>query len=152
MQLAQHLFQSCVNGNIEQVKSDVEKLKTRRSLLIQPLAALAAKKSQSDAFQFCFKEAQELDVDIRFPLKRAVLQMPQTLDFLLEQNWEDIQNSPKALEFFMSSALLTSEDTDRPADVLRWTLAYGVKIPNSEYGHMSYAPPRSDVVQVLLVS
>ena len=151
LQLSEHIFQSCVDDKLDLVKSHLEKLQDRRLLLIQPLAALAAKKNHKDIFQFCFKEAQELGLDIKFPLKRAVFQMPATLDFLLEQNWENIQNSPKALELFMSSALLTCEDNDRPADVLRWTLAHGVKIPKDEYRHIADSPPRIDVLKFLLV-
>ena len=151
VQLSEHLFQSCVDDKIDLVKCDLEKLQDRRSLLIQPLAALAAKSNHNKMFQFCFKEAQELGLDITFPLNRAVFQMPTTLDFLLEQNWENVQNSPKALEMFMYSSLLTCADHEHPADVLRWTLAHGVKVPKDEYRHMAESPPRTDVLEILLV-
>jgi hypothetical protein len=152
LQLCEQTFQHCVDGDTQNVKIDLENLKDRRQLLIQPLAVLAAKKNQTEIFQLCFEEAAASGVDIDRAVGRAVFQNPATLEFLLSKNWKNIQSSPKALEQFMSASLITCQDNDKPAEVLRWVLDFGVKIPRDEWRLIGIYPPRTDVLELLLVS
>ena len=101
-------------------------------------------------FRDCTPLALEAAIDISHAVNKIVFQVPEILDFLLELNWEDIQNSPKGLNRSLIYQSLL-DNGGHALQVLRWLLDHGAKISRQEYQMMATGPPPSDVLRYLMV-
>jgi hypothetical protein len=94
----------------------------------------------------CVPTALNANIDIEIAVRQIMFKQPEVLDFLLQLNWEGIQNSPKILNKFITSCLIPGDG--HRLEVLRWILDHGAKIPPREYQMMAMSPPRPDVFKV----
>jgi hypothetical protein len=149
IEACQKLFHSCVEGNMGQFTAGLDELSRRHALILQPVTVLAAIEGHDEIFRLCVPLALNANIDIEIAVRNIMFKQPEIMDFLLQLNWEDIQNSPKILNKFITSCLLPGEGYK--LEVLRWILDHGAKIPPREYQMMAMAPPRPDVLRFLLV-
>lgn len=127
----------------------LDEISRRRDQLIQPVTILAATETHVEIFRLCVPMALNANIDIEIAVRQIMFKQPEVLDFLLQLNWEDIQNSPKILNKFITSCLLPREG--HRLEVLRWILDHCAKILPKEYQTMAMDPPRPDVLRFLLV-
>jgi hypothetical protein len=144
------LFRTCAQGDLEQFASILEELSSRKSLLLPPMILLAATRRHDDIFRYCMPLATGAGAQLTLAVHLMVFHNPEILDFLLEINWENIQNSPKALNRSLIYKSLRPHD-GKELQVLRWLLAHGAKIPSREYQMMAFGTPPPDVLELLLV-
>jgi hypothetical protein len=144
------LFHVCAEGDLHQFRTIFQELSSRRSLLLKPIARLAATKPDVEIFQDCLLFSMETGVNINLELNEIVFRVPKVLDFLLEHNWNNIQNSPKALNDGLIYQSLI-QHKGQSLEVLRWLLDHGARIPGREWQMMATGPPPLDVVKFLLV-
>lgn len=144
------LFQFCAEGELEQFRAIFEELSSRRWLLLQPTILLAVTRRQGEIFRYCVPLAKEAGINIRHAVRIIVFRAPEILDFLLELNWENIQNSPRVLNHLLLWKSISSPG-DHGTQVLRWLLDHGAKIPGRDYLFLALAPPPLDMIEFLLV-
>lgn len=146
----QQLFQSCMHGDLEQVKAGLETLESRKKTLLPPLAMIGFIKDHAEISHYCVLEAIELKVELGHVLDLVVQKRPvETLDFLLAHNWKNTQNSPKGWQDFLGAALRPSPNH---VAIFEWLLDHGVKIPHDDYRSMAYSPPPQSILKRLIVS
>ncbi|KAH6676693.1 hypothetical protein B0J14DRAFT_560977 [Halenospora varia] len=144
----QQLFQSCMHGDLEQVKAGLETLESRKKTLLPPLAMIGFIKDHAEISHYCVLEAIELKVELGHVLDLVVQKRPvETLDFLLAHNWKNTQNSPKGWQDFLGAALRPSPNH---VAIFEWLLDHGVKIPHDDYRSMAYSPPPQSILKRLI--
>ncbi|KAF2431509.1 hypothetical protein EJ08DRAFT_696304 [Tothia fuscella] len=144
------LMMFCTEDDLGNFITTFDELSSRSSLLLHPMTTLAAMEGSDKIFRFCVPHAIEAKMDIYIAIQEIIYSHPEILDFLLEHNWQNIQNSPKALQKggFLTKSLLPGPG--RRLEVLKWILDHGARIPQEEYKMMAMDPPQPKVLRFLL--
>lgn len=96
----EQLFGHCLAGRLDGFKSALQSLRSRPTQLdpLQPAACLAAQKKSLEILRYCLDEGAVFDRYLTRAAHMGARGDTAFLEFLLEQNWANIQRSLEAIQ------------------------------------------------------
>ena len=95
----QQIFSLCLQGKVEELKKALQSAQAHslRPRPLQPSACIAAQRGSLDILHFCLNEGAKFDKYLTRAAQMGARNNLPFLEFLLAQNWANIQRSPEAV-------------------------------------------------------
>jgi hypothetical protein len=141
------IFQACLNGQVETVRSGYEKLEHPEQVhFLPPLATLAVQKGQAEILKFCLENRVVTDHYLKWAVERNI--SVGIFEVLYAANWRKMQDSPRLVGQMARDLIKLGGGT---GEALEWFLNHGASLRGNAVKEAAwYCEPSDTVLRRLL--